>query len=196
VIEQEQPWDEVVSDVVEILLQLGESDGAERVLDVYADRAGGLWWLLGEPAELRCRALLRAAGGDLPGALALLDEAVSALEDGPGSTWLGRTLLARGGVLRLQGRAADAMADLERAARVLTRHGPASWRAAAQRAALPACIAAAEPGEVVAVLTAGHWSDHEITTGLRRALHMVQEELRIVRPPLTTHPASRPRRAV
>jgi hypothetical protein len=189
-----QPWEEVVTDVVEILVQLGEHDDAARILEMCRDSARRLCWLLGGAAELRCRALLRAAAGDLPEALKLLDQAVTGLDAGHGSTWLGRTLLLRGGVLLLQGRDADGASDLERALTLLTRHGPASWRAAAQRAlASTAEVRAARrdgasPEEVVAVLTAGHWDEHQIVSGLRRSLETVQRALAMVSPHVAAGP--------
>jgi tetratricopeptide (TPR) repeat protein len=185
--EPEQPWDEVVSDVVEILVQLGENDDAARILEMCRDPARRLCWLLGESAELRCRALLRAAAGDLPEALELLDEAVTRLDGGRSSTWLGRTLLVRGGVLLLQGREAEAASDLERALTILTRHGPVSWHATAQRALASAAEVrgrrrdGAGSEHLVAVLTAGHWDEREIVTGLRRSLQTVQCGLGMVR---------------
>jgi tetratricopeptide (TPR) repeat protein len=186
VTDPEQPWDEVVSDLVEILAQLGERDDAARILAMCRDSAHRLCWLLGGSAELRCRALLRAAAGDLPEALELLDAAVRCLDSGRGSTWLGRTLLFRGGALLLQRRDAEAVSDLERALALLTRHGPPSWRAAAQRALASAAEVraprreGASPEEVVAVLTAGHWDGHQIVSGLRRSLESVERELAMV----------------
>src|ERR1700731_4560897 len=96
VTEDEPPWDEVVSDLVEILLQLGERGCAERIVAFCGAAATAERWRLSAPVELRCHALLTAADGDPERALELLDGAVRGLDAELWSAQLGRTLLARG----------------------------------------------------------------------------------------------------
>jgi hypothetical protein len=57
------PWDEIVSDVVEILLHLGETDSAAHIVGFYSAPSRPPRWRLGVTAQLRCGALLGAAGG-------------------------------------------------------------------------------------------------------------------------------------
>ncbi len=181
-IEDEPWWEDVVGDLVEILLELGEVGCAGRTLDVYCSTQRAQRWRVGATVELRCRALLSAASGDLPGALSQLDAAAEGLDD----AWtvdLGRALLARGSLLRLLGRNWEARFDLKRALSIFTRHGLASWRSAVLRALIgtvaadPAPGVSPDPARIVAELTGGHWSDHEIASRLQLSLLAVEREL-------------------
>lgn len=180
--EHEPWWEDVVGDLVEILLELGEAGCAQRTLDVYCTTPQDQRWQVGAPVELRCRALLSAAGGDLPGALRQLDAAVEGL-DAAWSVDLGRALLARGSLLRLLGRTWEARFDLKCALAIFTRHGLSTWRAAVLRALAGTAAAEASPGplpatdRIVAELTGGHWSDHEIASRLQLSLLAVEREL-------------------
>src|ERR1700740_200863 len=58
-------WDDVVSSVVEILLQLVEPVDARRVLAYYSAAATAEPWRLSAPIRQRCYALLSATDGDL-----------------------------------------------------------------------------------------------------------------------------------
>jgi hypothetical protein len=183
--EHEPWWEDVVGDLVEILLELGEAGCARRTLDVYCTTSQEERWQVGAPVELRCRALLSAAGGDLPGAMRQLDAAVEGL-DAAWSVDLGRALLARGSLLRLLGRTWEARFDLKRALAIFTRHGLSTWRAAVLRAlagtaAADAATAGTLPAadRMVAELTGGHWSDHEIATRLQLSLLAVERELHV-----------------
>jgi hypothetical protein len=184
--EHEPWWDDVVGDLVEILLELGEAGYARRTLDVYCATPQEQRWQVSAPVELRCRALLRAAAGDVPGALRQLDAAVEGL-DAAWSVDLARALLVRGSLLRLLGRTWEARFDLKRALAIFTRHGLSTWRAAALRAlAGAAAETAAGPlpaaDRMVAELTGGHWSDHEIAARLQLSLLAVERELGVPSP--------------
>jgi hypothetical protein len=181
-IEHEPWWEDVVGDLVEILLELGEAGYARRTLDVYCATPQEQRWQVSAPVELRCRALLSAAGGDLPGALRQLDSAVEGL-DAAWSVDLARALLVRGSLLRLLGRTWEARFDLKRALAIFTRHGLSTWRAATLRALAGAAAAEAAgrplpaADRMVAELTGGHWSDHEIAARLQLSLLAVEREL-------------------
>lgn len=62
-IERTPSWDQVVSDVVETLLDLGDTGRAENIVDFYSAPSRPPRWRLGVTAQLRCGALLGAAGG-------------------------------------------------------------------------------------------------------------------------------------
>jgi hypothetical protein len=183
VLENEPWWEEVVGDLVEILLELGEAACARRTLDFYCAAQRERRWRVGAGVELRCRALLRAADGDLAGALGLLESAIAGDMDDRWSVDLGRTLLARGGLLRVLGHTLRARADLKQALALFTRNGAGSWRAAALRALVGTVAAdpdpwnAAEPRRIVSALTGGHWSDEEIASRLQLSLRVVQREM-------------------
>jgi hypothetical protein len=182
-IDTEPWWEEVVGDLVEILLELGEASCARRTLDFYCDTQRAQRWQVGAPVEQRCRALLSAAAGDLPGALSRLDAAVSGLAGGAWSVDLGRTLLARGSLLRVLGRTWESRSDLKRALAIFTRCGLTSWHAAALRALVvtvapePNPWAPTEPARIVSTLTGGFWTDQEIAARLRVSLVAVQREI-------------------
>jgi len=183
VLDHEPWWEEVVGDLVEILLELGETPCARRTLDFYCAAQREQRWRVGTSVELRCRAMLRAADGDLGGALGILESAVAGHADDRWSVELGRALLARGGLLRILGQTWRARADLKRALALFTRNGAASWREAALRALVGTVAAepnpwtSAEPGRILTALTGGHWTDQEIATRLQLSLMVVQREM-------------------
>jgi len=183
-LDHEPWWEEVVGDLVEILLELGETACARRTLDFYCAAQRERRWRVGTSVELRCRGMLRAVDGDLAGALGILESAVAGREEEDRwSAELGRALLARGGLLRVLGHTWQARADLKRSLALFTRNGAASWRAAALRAlvgtvsAEPNPWTSAEPGRVLHALTGGHWSDREIAQRLQLSLMVVQREM-------------------
>lgn len=181
-IEYEPWWEEVVGDLVEILLELGETGCAQRTLDFYCDAGRTRRWQVGSLVEQRCRALLRAAEGDLGGALGRLQSAVDSAGASPWSPDLGRALLARGSLLRVLARTWEARADLKRALAIFTRNGHSSWHAATLRALVgtvsePDPWTPTAPAHIVTALTGGHWSDHEIATRLHLSLLAVQREM-------------------
>ncbi|TMD01541.1 MAG: hypothetical protein E6J03_10835 [Chloroflexi bacterium] len=176
-------WEDVVGDLVEILLELGETRCARRTLDFYRAAERDRRWRVGTSVELRCRGLLRAVDGDLGGALDLLESAVAEHGENRWPADLGRALLARGGLLRVLGHTWQARADLKRALAVFARNGAASWHAAALRALVGTVAAepnpwtAGEPGRILTALTGGHWTDQEIASRLQLSLMVVQREM-------------------
>jgi hypothetical protein len=183
-IDHEPWWEEVVGDLVEILLDLGETACARRTLDFYCAAQRERRWRVGTSVELRCRGLLRAVDGDLGGALGILEAAIAGHEeDDRWSIELGRALLVRGGLLRVLGHTWQARADLKRALALFTRNAATSWRAAALRALVGTVSAEQDPwasvtsGRVVHALTGGHWTDREIAARLQLSLLVVQREM-------------------
>src|SRR5262249_43317617 len=81
---------------IEALIGLGELDQAGEYLGLYEERAArcDCPWALATAA--RCQGLLRAASGDLHGALIALEQALQEHERTPGQFERGRTLLALG----------------------------------------------------------------------------------------------------
>jgi hypothetical protein len=195
-IDTELWWEEVVGDLVEILLELGEASCARRTLDFYCNTQRARRWQVGMPVEQRCRALLSAADGDLPGALSRLDAAVSGLDADAWSVDLGRILLARGSLLRVLGRTWEARSDLKRAVAIFTRDRHTSWHAAALRALVgtvapePNPWVPTQPARMVATLTGGFWTDQEIAARLRVSLVAVQQEMGTPAPPSLGLPAA------
>lgn len=184
-LDHEPWWEEVVGDLVEILLELGETSCARRTLDFYCAAQREQRWRVGASVELRCRGMLHAVDGDLGGALGILEAAIAGHtdEEGPSSVDLGRALLARGGLLRILGHTWQSRSDLKRALALFTRGGPASWREAALRALVGTVAAepnpwtSAQPGRILTALTGGHWSDREIAARLQLSLLVVQREM-------------------
>jgi DNA-binding CsgD family transcriptional regulator len=112
----------VPTDVVEILITLGETRHAEQALDVLERWGESEGHALPQAASLRCRALLGAARGDLGVALDTLCRALEA-ECDETSTESARTLLAMGNVLRRVGRRQEARHALARACKVFDARG-------------------------------------------------------------------------
>jgi hypothetical protein len=178
------PSAQAISDVVEIVVMLGEPGCAEHILNFYCDAAGTERWA--RPAaltELRYRALIAAVAGDRREALDRLEGGLAQGQIDAGSPEVGRTLLVRGTLRMLFGRIAGATADLDRAADIFTSHGLTGWCDAALRA-----LVATSHGErwggaprtveaTAALLTGGYWGPAEITAGLRRSLMEVEAGL-------------------
>ncbi|HST25029.1 MAG TPA: AAA family ATPase [Gaiellaceae bacterium] len=126
-------------DYVEALIELGDLDRAEGVLDLFeersrtADRAA----LLAIAAS--CRALLAAARQDLADAAAAIDEALEQHARVRVPFDLARTLLVAGQVRRRRGERREARDALEEARRIFEELGAPPWvaRAAAELRRIP-----------------------------------------------------------
>jgi DNA-binding CsgD family transcriptional regulator len=115
------------ADYVEALVAAGELGRAEEVLRRLQDRgqAVGRRWALATAS--RCRVLLHAASGDVAGALAEFERALS-LHDGlPMPFERARTLLAGGEVHRRARRKREAKKILEAAESAFTALGATTW---------------------------------------------------------------------
>jgi DNA-binding CsgD family transcriptional regulator len=102
-----------LGDLLEALIGVGELDEADEVLATWQERADALdrAWALAILA--RCRALLLAARGDLEGALASFERALSEHARSTDPFQYARTLLALGRTQRRAMRRGDARATLE-----------------------------------------------------------------------------------
>ena len=116
---------QAIPNLVEAYVELGRPDEARRLLDRYERTARALDHPLGLVQATRCSGLLEAAAGDVDRALALFDAALAYRLPEPLEN--GRTLLARGVVLRRAKRRRDARASLEEARAIFDRLGASGW---------------------------------------------------------------------
>jgi DNA-binding CsgD family transcriptional regulator len=114
-------------DEIQVLIELGELEQARALVDTLEERGRALdrAWALATGA--RSRALLLAAGGDLAGAHAALDQALAAHRRLPQPFEHARTLLALGTVRRRQGEKRAARQTLEQALSIFDRLGARLW---------------------------------------------------------------------
>ena len=117
----------IEGDAVEAAIGAGEIDEARRVLavlDEAADRSRIPW---NRAVAARCGGLLLAAEGDLEGAAAALDRALSEHDACPMPFELARTLLAAGQVRRRLKQKLRAREQLERAVQLFDELGARAW---------------------------------------------------------------------
>ena len=116
---------QAIPNLVEAYVELGRLDEARTLLEPYERIARALDHPLGLVQAARCSGLLAAATGDVDAALALFDAALAF--ELPQPLENGRTLLARGIVLRRAKRRRDARDALEEARAIFERLGAARW---------------------------------------------------------------------
>jgi DNA-binding CsgD family transcriptional regulator len=170
-------------DEVEALVALGELDRAVALLDPFEERARRLdrAWALATGA--RCRGLLLAATGDVPGALESLERALGDHQRVPEPFALARTYLALGQVQRRAKLKTDARGSFERALEIFGALGARPWaeRAAgelsrvAPRAAGPFELTPTE--ERVAALVAEGRTNREVADTLFITVNTVEWNL-------------------
>lgn len=119
-------------DHLEAVIELGDLTRARAMLEALDARAKVFPrpWILA--TSTRCRALLLAAEGNLPAALAAAADALTHHERLEMPFERARTLLVKGRILRRLKQKRDARADLGEAAREFERLGAAAWRAHAE----------------------------------------------------------------
>jgi DNA-binding CsgD family transcriptional regulator len=117
----------VLPNAIHALLEAGDRGTAERLLDQLEERGRALdsAWALSQATRLR--ALVAADTGRMDEALALFDEALVLHERMPGPFERGRTLLARGAVLRRARRRRDARDALQQALAIFDDLGTPLW---------------------------------------------------------------------
>lgn len=116
-----------VAEEVEALIGLENLTAAAALLDLYETRARALSTASATAVAVRCRALLLAATGDIPAAMAVADEAVL-LAEGIGQPCdLARAHLTRGSVLRRARRWREARRALEQAVAGFDALGAVAW---------------------------------------------------------------------
>ena len=120
---------QAIPNLVDAYIELGRPDEARPLLEWYEQRSRALDHPLGLVQAARCQGLLAAASGDVDAAVAHFD---AALDFGlPEPFENGRTLLARGIVLRRAKRRRDARDALEEACATFDRLGASQWAARA-----------------------------------------------------------------
>jgi DNA-binding CsgD family transcriptional regulator len=126
------------ADLVEALLHIGALDEAAEVAAEHRRLAERSQLPRGYAESARSLGLVAAARGDLPGAIAWLEEALTVHASWPVPFEYGRALLALGATLRRAGRRSQAAERLDEAAAVFERLGARPWldRVAAERARL------------------------------------------------------------
>jgi DNA-binding CsgD family transcriptional regulator len=124
-----------VPDEVEALVALGDLDGAAALLEPFEERAGRLdrAWALATGA--RCRGLLLAASGDVPGGLKALGDALKQHERVPEPFALARTHFALGRVQRRAKLKREARESFQRALAIFEDLGARLWAERAGREA-------------------------------------------------------------
>ncbi|HEX2754091.1 MAG TPA: AAA family ATPase [Candidatus Limnocylindrales bacterium] len=172
------------ADQIEAHVRIGELDVAERLLDRQRDRqrrAPRPWLAL---TAARTGALLAAARGDVPGAVALVDEALAIA---PTLAWpmeIGRTWLVAAEIRRRAGQRKAAGAAVAEAIGRFESIGAAAWLARARRDAAALGIDPSEhpdsltPSEDrVARLAAGGMTNREIAARLAISPKTVEASL-------------------
>ena len=172
-----------IPDAVEALVAAGLPAEAESVLERFERPAR----LVGHPWALasvdRCRGLLRAATGDLPGGLADLARARDAFEQLPFPFELARTLLGLGTAQRRAKRRRQAKTSLEAAARLFEELSAPLWAERA-RAELDQIGGRASSGDEltrqerrIADLVAAGGTNREVAAALFVTVHTVEAAL-------------------
>ncbi len=115
----------VWADSIEALVGLGELDPAGSILESYEMHAGRLGSPYARAGAARCRGLLRAAEGDLAGALSAFERSLADAQPFP--LECGRTLLALGVVRRRAQQKRAARETLEGALRIFEELGARLW---------------------------------------------------------------------
>jgi DNA-binding CsgD family transcriptional regulator len=108
-------WTRFAIDLVEALIEVARLDEAQSLLEWYEANAVRLGRSGAIAQSLRCRGLLAAASGDLPGSHAAFERALAEHERSPLPFDRARTLLAYGGAKRRAKQKAAARQTLERA---------------------------------------------------------------------------------
>jgi DNA-binding CsgD family transcriptional regulator len=114
-------------DEIEALVRLGELDEAGALLEPFGARSQQLGRRRGIATACRCRGLLLAARGDLPGAEAALEAALIAHREIPFPFEEARTLLVAGQVYRRARHKGQAGRCLRAAAETFERLGSPPW---------------------------------------------------------------------
>jgi DNA-binding CsgD family transcriptional regulator len=116
-----------IPDDIEALVSLGRLDEAEAVLLSLEDRGRALERPWVRAVGGRCRGLLMAARGDVPGALESLERAVADHERVPQPFELARTLLVKGEVERRAKQKRRARSSIERSLEIFEDLGARLW---------------------------------------------------------------------
>jgi DNA-binding CsgD family transcriptional regulator len=122
-----------LANAIEALVGTGELVHAESLAGRLEEHARAMPLPSAIAAAARCRALVRAQGGDVPGARASLEEALAAHGQLTEPLELGRTYLAQSSIERRAKQKADARAALRRAEAIFADLGARLWLERARR---------------------------------------------------------------
>ena len=114
-------------DAIEALVALGELEQAERLVDELEEQGRRLQRTWALVTASRCRGLLRAAQGDMPGAHSALEGALDLHERLREPFELGRTYLVLGTVQRRSRKKRPARESLQRALEIFDELGTRLW---------------------------------------------------------------------
>ena len=177
------PVNPVWADSIETLAALGELELAGSYLEQFdsnAKKVGSGWAIAG---AARCRGVLAAAGGDLVGAFAAFERALTELDEHPYPLERGRTLLCLGSAYRQTKQKGAARDALEQALAIFDELGAPLWAEKA-RAELKrisgrrrASDQLTETEERVATLAAAGRSNKDIAAELFMSVHTVGAHL-------------------
>jgi DNA-binding CsgD family transcriptional regulator/tetratricopeptide (TPR) repeat protein len=170
-------------DEIEALADLGEVSLARSLTGQLEEKGRSLGrpWALATAA--RCHAYLAGLDGDLEGARAALEQALSRHERLPMPFELGRTLLVQGMIERKGGDQPAARASLGRALGIFTDLGAPLWAAKASRELSAIATPARADGltcterRVAALVTQGH-TNREVAAAMFVTENTVQTHLR------------------
>ena len=182
-----------VIDDVEALIALGRVDDAAALLEPLEARSVAFDRPSARGGCARCRGLLLAARGDLPGAMAALEEALEQHDRAPRPFELARSLLALGVIQRRAKKKAAARETLERALATFDRVGAQLWAQKARtelgriggRAASRWDLTPTEE-KVAALVAAGH-TNREVAAELFMSVRTVDWNLRKIYGKLGVH---------
>jgi DNA-binding CsgD family transcriptional regulator len=184
---------EFVIDDAEALIALGQLDDAGALLEPFEERALALDRPTARGGCARCRGLLLAARGDLPGALAALEEALEQHERAPRPFELARSLLALGVIRRRAKQKAAARQTLEQALATFDRVGARLWAEKARTelgrigGRAPSRWELTPTEEQVAALVAAGHSNREVAAQLFMSVRTVDWNLRKIYGKLGVH---------
>jgi DNA-binding CsgD family transcriptional regulator len=162
-----------VAEAVEVLVGLGRTEEARKLLEPFAERAAVLDRAWALAAAEHCQGLILALEGNLAGSEAAADEAVSLARAVPSPLLLGRALLALGTVQRRLRRKQAARTTLRDAQATFERIGATIWAARAEaelrriggRSAPAGSELSATEERIVQLAAAGH-TNREIAEAL------------------------------
>jgi len=161
---REPAADRIQADHAEAAIRLGQLERAEKMIETMEERARRLPrpWILAVSA--RCRGLLKAARGDVDGAIEDCRLALTAHERVDMPVERGRTMLTLGRLHRRRGERREAQACLQDALHTLEAAGALGWAETASRDLERA--------------TARRGSDHELTSTERSIAELAASGLR------------------
>ena len=177
------PGAPVWPDAIETLIELRELEAARLHLDHYEGHARRLQSPWAEAAASRCRGLLSAAEGDITGAVAAFEAALTELDGLTYPLERGRTLLCLGATRRRAQQKGPARAALEQALAIFEELGARLWadkaRAELRRISgrRPAAEALTETEHQVAGCAAQGLTNKEIASSLHMGVSTVEAHL-------------------